>query len=334
MNKASLWSLVAGAVMSMSLTAPATAQDDFDDDEGPAREVRARPAELRALASSNLLLDVVNTGQRLVAVGDRGHILLSADGNDWVQAEAPVRAALTSVAFAEDGQHGWAVGHDAVILRTTDGGKSWALQAFDPLLERPFLDVHVIDAQRAITVGAYGMMLATTDGGETWDEVDAPDIRDDEVHFNSIVRLGSGALFIAGESGMLAFSVDEGETWTRMESPYDSSYFGAVPSGETGVLVYGLRGTLYVNNDPVNEPELEGWLAIENDNVATMFGGTRLNDGRVVLVGLNGILTFVDGRELQSFKTSRGTPLSAVIEFGDGLLSVGESGVQRAALSP
>jgi photosystem II stability/assembly factor-like uncharacterized protein len=220
-----------------------------------------------------------------------------------------------------------------VILRTEDGGKTWALQNFEPELELPFLDLLVIDDQSAIVVGAYGQLRKTVDGGATWNEVEAPEIRDDEVHFNSIVELSSGAYFIAGESGMLGYSLDAGESWTRLESPYDSSYFGAVPSGGQGVLVYGLRGTMYVNDDPVNNPDVEGWIEIRNDNVATMFGGTRLQDGRVVLVGLNGTVTVVDGISLSNFKSAKGTPLSAVVEFGDGLLSVGESGIQRAALA-
>ncbi|ULQ45341.1 YCF48-related protein [Flagellatimonas centrodinii] len=292
-----------------------------------------RPAQIMPLADESLLLDVVNTGKRLVAVGDRGHILLSADGNEWAQTEVPVRAALTAVAFADDGEHGWAVGHDATIVHTRDGGRQWTLQHFDPELEKPFLDLQVFDAGRVLAVGAYGLMMETTDGGETWTEVEAPVIRDEEVHFNSITRLNSGALFIAGELGMLAFSTDDGETWTRMESPYESSFFGAVPAGENGVLVFGLRGTLYRNDDPVAQPGVDGWQTLENENVATMFGGTRLDDGRVALVGLNGVVTLVDGQQVSTYKSARGTPLSAAIEFGDGLLSVGESGVQRAALT-
>ena len=44
---------------------PAMAQDE---DAAP---IRPRPAEIQPLAPQSLLLDVTNTGQRLVAVGDR-----------------------------------------------------------------------------------------------------------------------------------------------------------------------------------------------------------------------------------------------------------------------
>lgn len=315
---------IAGLMLTAAL--PLAAQDELTVKHIP------RPAQIMPLADQSLLLDVVNTGKRLVAVGDRGHILLSADGNEWAQTEVPVRAALTAVAFAEGGEVGWAVGHDATIVQTTDGGRSWTLQNFDPELERPYLDLWVFSAERALVVGAYGLMVETTDGGSTWNEVEAPSIRDEEVHFNSITRLNDGTLFIAGELGMLAYSTDEGASWTRLESPYESSFFGALPSGERGVLIFGLRGTLYRNSDPVNQPAVDAWTLIRNDDVASMFGGTRLDDGRVAMVGLNGVVTIVDGDAARSFKSARGTPLSATIEFGGGLLSVGESGIQRAPL--
>ena len=76
-------------------------------------------------AVHSLLLDVANTGERLVAVGDRGHVLYSNDqGQSWQQAKVPTRQMLTSLFFV-DAQHGWVVGHDAQILATTDGGLTW-----------------------------------------------------------------------------------------------------------------------------------------------------------------------------------------------------------------
>jgi photosystem II stability/assembly factor-like uncharacterized protein len=298
----------------------------FAQDEEAAAPVKPRPAEMMPLASKSLLLDVTNTGERLVAVGDRGHILLSANGNDWAQAPVPVRAPLTAVHFV-DAQNGWAVGHDATILRTQDGGQTWTLQNFEPELEYPFLDVLFLDAERGFAVGAYGLMYQTFDGGESWNEADAPAIRDEEVHFNSITRLADGQLFIAGEMGMLGVSADQGQTWERLESPYKSSFFGALPMGNSGALIYGLRGTVYTATDVRGK-----WTELQTGTVATMFGGTTLPDGRMALVGLNGTVILTDGvSPPQVVKTPAGTPLSAVISFGDAMLAVGESGVQRAA---
>jgi photosystem II stability/assembly factor-like uncharacterized protein len=300
-----------------------------DDGEAPAPEVKPRPAELMPLTPKSLLLDVTHTGERFVAVGDRGAVVLSADGQTWEQVNVPVRAALTAVTFA-DPQHGWAVGHDAAIVATADGGRTWALQHFDPALEKPLLDVLFLDASRGFAVGAYGLLLQTEDAGASWTEVVAKNIQEDadDVHFNSITRLANGDLFIAGEFGMLAVSADQGQNWTRLKSPYDSSYFGALPAGERGALAYGLRGNAYLTQDVRSGR----WTRLDTDSVASMFGGTVLPGGERVMVGLNGVIFVVDAAgTVRSLQTPAGTPLSAAIPHNGGLLAVGESGVQQLA---
>ena len=292
--------------------------------EEPKAEVKPRAAELMPLTPKSLLLDVVHTGDQYVAVGDRGGIIVSADGQKWDQVAVPVRAALTAVAFA-DAKHGWAVGHDATIIATADGGKTWALQNFAPDLEKPLLDVLFLDAQHGFAVGAYGLLLGTENGGTTWTEVDAPAIRADEVHFNALTRLGNGDLFIAGESGMLAVSGDQGKTWTKLASPYDSSYFGALPVGDKGALVFGLRGNAYLAQDV----RANKWTRLETHSVASMFGGTVLPSGELAMVGLNGVIFIAKPTgEVRSLQTPTGTPLSAAIPMNGGLMAVGESGVQ------
>src|SRR6185369_10757001 len=83
-----------------------------------------QPSEIAPLASSSLLLDLALAGNRMVAVGERGHVLLSDDqGATWRQAKSvPTRVMLTAVFFV-DADYGWAVGHDETILNTVDGGE-------------------------------------------------------------------------------------------------------------------------------------------------------------------------------------------------------------------
>lgn len=295
--------------------------------EAPAAPVKPRAAEIMPLTAKGLLLDVTHTGERFVAVGDRGGVILSADGQTWEQVPVPVRAALTAVTFA-DPQHGWAVGHDAAIVATADGGKTWSLQNFQPELEKPLLDVLFLDASHGFAVGAYGLLLGTENGGQNWAEVSADSIRADEVHFNALTKLGNGNLFIAGESGMLAVSGDQGKTWKKLTSPYDSSYFGVLPVGDKGALIYGLRGNAFLAQD-VNANK---WTKLETHSVSSMFGGTVLPGGELAMVGLNGVIFIADASgSVRSLQTPTGTPLASAIPLNGGLLAVGESGVQMLA---
>lgn len=293
---------------------------------GPA--IKPHPAEIAPLASKSLLLDITEAGGRWFAVGDRGNIVVSSDGREWTQVEVPSRSALTAVSFA-DGKTGWAVGHDASIIATTDGGKTWKLQTFNAELEKPFLDVLALSPTSAVAIGAYGLFKQTSDGGQTWTDIDAPAVREAETHLNGMAQLANGDLLITGEVGMLAVSGDQGKTWTKLTAPYDNSLFGVLPMGDKGAVLYGLRGNVYTADDV----RVGAWKKIDTQSVASMFGGAVLASGERALVGLNGVVLVIgaDG-SVKQFKSERGTPLSSAIASDGGLLAVGESGVQTISL--
>ena len=92
------------------------------------QDVLDTPALKTSLAPESLLIDIAKAGNRLVSVGERGHIIYSDDkGRTWNQANSPVSVLLTSVSFVDD-TYGWAVGHSGVILHTNDGGLNWVTQ--------------------------------------------------------------------------------------------------------------------------------------------------------------------------------------------------------------
>jgi photosystem II stability/assembly factor-like uncharacterized protein len=300
-----------------------------------AKDLQPRPAEIAPLAAKSLLLAITRAGERLVAVGDRGTILVSSDGEKWDQVASPVHATLTAVSFA-DPQHGWIVGHDATILHTADGGAKWTLQNFKPADFKPLLGVLALDAQRAFAVGAYGLFLTTADGGTTWTQVDAPAILEDGLHANALIKLGNGELFLAGETGLLGISTD-GTEWTRLKLPYEGSLFGALRRGEKGALVFGLRGNVLATED-VRSGQ---WRKINTETVQSMFGGGYLPGNEAVLVGADGeilvIATNDSVRRWRGPKDERslgsGT-LSGVLPREKDLLVVGELGVNRINVAP
>ena len=147
------------------------------------------------LASRSLLLDAVSAGDRIWAVGERGHVLFSRNnGKSWQQVLVPTRATLTGITFHDD-LTGWAVGHDGVILRTRDGGNQWELVRTAPEDVRPLLDVWFRDASRGFAIGAYGLCLRTDDGGTNWREVR---VSEDDWHLHHMARSEKGRLYIGG----------------------------------------------------------------------------------------------------------------------------------------
>ena len=276
------------------------------------------------LALESLLLDAAAGGSRLVVVGERGHVLISTDdGANWTQAQTPTRALLTAVHMHDD-RTGWVVGHDAVILRTGDGGATWQMVHYAPQEERPLLDVWFRDEHTGFAVGAYGYFLATGDGGDTWT---SRAISEDDYHFNALAPAGARRLFIAAEAGIVYRSDDGGDTWHELLAPYTGSWFGALALDEDQVLLLGLRGHLLHSGDAG-----EHWTRVATGTNATLTGAIRLRPDLVLITGLDGtLLTSADGgRSVSPVRLAVRQGISAALKLaGGGVLLIGEFGVRR-----
>lgn len=242
----------------------------------PVGPALSRPAILSQRAAQSVLLGIAQAGQRLVAVGERGIVLLSDDNAaTWRQVAAPVSVTLTAVRFA-DSKHGYATGHGGAVLATTDGGETWvrvldgnqaariALEAAQAsgnvqaqreaqrLLndgpDKPLLDLLVTGPQRVVAIGAYGLAYATTDGGKSWrswsQRLDNPR----GLHLYAIRRHGENIL-VCGEQGLVRLSRDDGLTFTALKTPYNGSFFTAELPGADDIMLAGLRGNLLRSPD-------------------------------------------------------------------------------------
>ena len=109
-------------------------------------------------------------GNRLVAVGELGHIKISEDqGKTWQDAQIKDGrgSALTQVTFFND-KNGVAVGHDAWALVTEDGGLSWRETLFDKAVSEPLLGAWGLAEGSAFAFGSFGRFFVSTDHGRTW----------------------------------------------------------------------------------------------------------------------------------------------------------------------
>lgn len=279
------------------------------------------------LASKSLLLDGVVLNGRTVVVGERGHILFSDDkGDTWEQATVPTIATLTGV-FFHDRTLGWAVGHDAVIIKTTDGGENWKLVHCAPEEERPLFDVWFKDDKNGIAIGAYGFFMTTTDGGNSWS---SKTISEDDWHLNQIMVTETGRLYMAAEAGMIYRSDDQGETWKSLPSPYEGSFFGTLPLGKDTLMLFGLRGNLFRSDNAG-----ETWHKIITKTKAMLNDGFRIPDGRIFIVGLSGtILVSSDGGinfTLHQQPDRKGI-LTALPVENNQLILIGKGGVKKISI--
>ncbi len=273
-----------------------------------------------------LLLDAAQAGKHLVAVGERGHIVRTSNqGNVWRSVPSPTQATLTALFFL-DAKNGWAVGHDSVILKSTDGGESWHQVFSAPEMKKPLLKVWFSDVRNGVAIGAYGLFLETHDGGVHWQQ---RKITAGDLHFNALAASGNGPLFIAGEAGLLLRSDDHGQSWHTLPAPYKGSFFGIVVLRDGSVLTYGLRGKIFRSMDGG-----ETWAAIEAGSQATLLSDYVRADGSIVLAGQSGtvLLSHDNGKTFSLRLHPNRKCFAAICPTGSTTLFMGESGVASFAL--
>ena len=274
------------------------------------------------------LLDAQRVGMRIVAVGDRGYIVLSDDqGATWRRARTPVEPMLTGLDFL-DTQQGIAVGHDSAILVTRDGGETWTQQFSAPAEQRPLLDVLFVKKDLAIAIGAYGAYYQSADAGKTWT---GRKITPDDKHLNSIVELGEGRMLILGEAGTVLASNDWGATWAPQPAPYKGSLFGSLVASDGAVIIFGMRGNIFRSAD-----KGKTWEHIDNPSAATLIGGEKLPDNSIVLAGSAGtaLVSRDNGKSFQPVDTHSTRALSKPIADGEAtILLLGEGGARQVPLA-
>jgi len=315
-----------------------------------------------AIAVRSNLVGIVRAGQRLVTVGDMGHILFSDDGGaDWRQASVPVSTDLVAVAFP-DASHGWAVGHDGVILNSDDAGSTWRRQLdgrqLGALIKKhyseaaldarakdqaqhiidqaeatapafTFLDVWFRDPNEGYAVGAFNLLLHTSDGGKNWepwfDHADNPH----DYHIYSVTG-DAKEVYLSGELGLLLRLNRDKDLFEAVPSPYHGSFFGVLVKGSE-LLAFGLRGNAFLSVDSGQH-----WQALQNPSGGvSLVDAIWLADGSALLLDQAGSLLRYDSAsaDLHLVGEAGRVPSNALASSATGRLALaGPFGVRQQSL--
>ncbi len=325
-------------------------------------------AALTPAAAFGLFNNVTLAGHRLVAVGERGRIMLSDDsGNSWRQVPVPVSSTLVSVRFATP-TLGWAVGQMGVILKTQDGGERWKLVLNGFQAANLLLAEAQADAAKAGPANA----VASDSAGQT--ELQAAQLL---VTFGAanpmlcLVVLSPTHVLAFGAFGLALETFDAGESWrgiaahvqnpqglhiygalqagnevvavgeaglllhgapdtalTAVTSPYQGSLFGLVSPAADNIIAFGLQGTLLQSSD-----QSATWRSLPAVSGNGILSGAVLTDGRIVLGDASGNL-LVSHNAGASFHAIAGTfPVTALAQAPDGVLILGSpAGLRRMTL--
>jgi photosystem II stability/assembly factor-like uncharacterized protein len=259
-------------------------------------------------------------GQPLWAVGHDGVILRgTANGDSWQRVfdgwqfnRLQLEAAQRQLDQAQQALK--AAPDDAALQQRMDDAQFYledaeASEVAGP--SRPFLDLWFRDGHQGWVVGAYGAMLHTSDGGEHWQVLDnLPN--PERLHLNSVVESAPGILLVAGEGGRLYRSVDSGASWQTVRQLGHASLYQLIPLATPGdVLVVGFGGYVARSRDAG-----DSWQILPVPSSASLFGGTRLHDGGVLLLGHGGTLLY--SADLEHFRLWREPRQRSWLAAGEG----------------
>lgn len=295
------------------------------------------PARQTDLAASSLLNDAVLAGTRVVAVGERGHIIYSDDeGQTWSQSNVPVAVTLNAVSFGSD-THGWAVGHSGVVLHTEDAGENWSLQLTG------------IEAAELVIASKEDQIAAMEERIEEAPEDEKGDLEWalDDLFFsmeNLQSDLDVGPVnpllgvwfendqhgFVVGAYGMILRTEDGGETWNDWSLNIRNAqgfHFNSIARITGGALVIvGEAGQIHVSVDDGSTWELR-----ESSYQGSLFGviGTgKVNE--ILAFGLRGtmLLSTDLGKNWRKVPSTAGATLNDGVVANDGRITlVGNGGV-------
>ncbi|MBK5408885.1 hypothetical protein JFU58_10070 [Pseudomonas sp. TH34] len=250
-----------------------------------------RASRVSASVSQAPLTAIQHLGKRLVMVGADGHILLREPNGQLQQAKVPVDVLLTAVHFVDNLQ-GWAVGHDGVVLHSSDGGQSWDKQLDGRTINALMLawaEAEVARLEQALSAdnpGSDEQQLALDNARFALDDINAGAAAGPSRPLLDVWFRNAREGWVVGAYGMVLHTRDGGQRWDYLpdlDNP-ERLHLNAVLGLVNGdLLIAGEGGRLYrqVNGQ---------WLAAQQLTPASLYKLMQLRDGQILAMGFGASL--------------------------------------------
>ena len=240
---------------------------------------------LRGDGIEGMLQDVYFTDdQNGLVVGNGGLMLKTSDGGKtWEKVEVDMRppgagqrpggggggppagfgrggpAPLYNIYFVDENV-GYITGGRGTILKTEDGGKTWARKMARSDTPgrggRPggiranLMGIQMINETTGFIAGSENTILKTTDGGETWiGSSERARVGETRNNLENILFVSPTTGWVIGSFGTLLHTTDGGENWEKRDPGFDNNLFGIHFLDENTGWICGQEGLILHTTD-------------------------------------------------------------------------------------
>lgn len=195
------------------------------------------------------------------------------------QREGPTKP-LMDVWFTSQDE-GLIVGAFGIILKTTDGGRTW--RALLDRIENPMgYHFHAIarTSDSLFLFGEAGMMFRSDDQGENWQQLEA--VYEGSL-FGAVADFEGKCVAAVGLRGSLVSSCDNGGTWAyqQLGSEMALNAVALLPGNQYAIV--GMPESIFIGQGSIEKFQE---LSVETSAVMS---AVDAGDGHLLLVGLGGI---------------------------------------------
>ncbi len=292
-------------------------------------DILSTPAIKTNQCRLSALLDIAWAGERLVLVGERGHVIFTDDaGKSWQQSTTPSSVNLNAVYFVTP-EKGWAVGHGGVVLHTTNGGENWE-KRLDGIIAA---DIILKAAKEDLA------KLKEKEGDEDPNEMQNALWRLEDAErdvsigpakpFMDVWFKNEQEGFVVGAFGYFFFTSDGGNTWQDyapvINNPDGMHLYGISGVKDGDIYITGEAGTVFRSKDGGAT-----WQFVDLSYEGSLFGVLGLPSGQVYIYGLRGNAYRSDdhGASWQHLETNTLSSFFGGLALPDGnALLLGQDGV-------
>ena len=199
---------------------------------------------------------------------------------------------------------GYILGGRGTIMKTEDGGKTWArkiAKSDNPNAGRGrrgggiranLMGIQMISETTGFIAGSENTILKTTDGGETWiGSSERARVGETRNNLEGIWFVSETTGWVIGSFGTLMQTTDGGETWEKQNPGFDNNLFGIYFIDENTGWISGQEGLILHTTDggaTWNQQETESYDDLHDITFVDNMVGWAVG-------GFNSVLHTTDG---------------------------------------